>query len=788
MSTSQPTQQTINRLGDSQRRLTAPQSGRASSYWSWLLFKEAKQLAPLVIALCACGFVLQLLGCFVREGGRDDVHGGALLMVPLLFAIGAGPMLVSQEKEQRTLSWMGSLPIGPRSIVLSKLIVCVLGLVLSWVVSIAFTSVPSFFNSWSFGKIDLLYWVSGTFALLSTGFALAWVFSTAISSLIALAVTSFVMTILGRIVLNGLIYNETHDRLFEMVGLGAFGLLVSLAAVFCGQRAFVAGAATESIFSWKRWQPRRLSQQVHPTLWTQSPSSSLIWQISRQNNFLWSGLLLIAVMSGCLFLCFTLNNPSDADLFLSVLLPVGLALSWLGASVFGSDSYRDRINFLAQRGVAPGLIWWTRMILPLGSIVLLGLLILSFGHLGLGTQTPPHWFVWEGVVGVLMIFAFTKWFSQWTRSTLIGFCVAPAVAAMVVGYQGFVIQFLQAPLWVLLPSIAVAMLATRIMLCPWMDGRFDLRYWIGHGTLLLVALGIPLIPFLYTWATYPDMSPAMKRSLVAEVEAYQQSPRLPEVDLVSNRRSLANDDGTVDPKDIAKSVGDRLDAMELELSEIKGPIGIPGNRIAIKSADLMSLRMDAMASSKDPSDREQADRQRYRRVVLILDDLVRHLRLSERIQEQDYADGIERWLVSELKKPGRQQVFTNQQYARIVAGLADQDARHQARRRAIVMAWNESRTQSNHQFRNDAAIKRKVILAPRWLVARRDAAIAAQELLKRLESSVPRQLTYPGELDSISLGSVPTRGLLWHRQWETKAKQLAESLKSTPATKGNDDE
>ena len=41
-------------------------------------------------------------------------------MFPLLFAIGAGPMLVSQEKEQGTLGWISSLPVRPRSIVMSK--------------------------------------------------------------------------------------------------------------------------------------------------------------------------------------------------------------------------------------------------------------------------------------------------------------------------------------------------------------------------------------------------------------------------------------------------------------------------------------------------------------------------------------------------------------------------------------------------------------------------------------------------------------------------------------------
>ena len=658
-----------------------------------------------------------------------------------------------------------------------------MGLVLSWLVSIVLTLLlaPPFFTSKSISLPDLLYWICGTFAVLSLGFALAWKFSTAISSLIALAISSCVLTLAGRTALSIFIDTVKYDQPIELLSLGLLSLVAAAAAVFYGQRAFVAGAATESIFSSERWDSGRIerhSQQGRSSFWTLSPSSSLIWQISRQNSLPWSGLLLIVVMSGSLFLFSRLSgNPSEADLLLSVLLPSGLALSWLGASVFGSDAYRDRINFLAQRGVAPGLIWWTRMILPLGSVGLLALLMFSYGLRVLDIDGPIGVLMTLGVSAVLMIFAFTQWFSQWTRSTLLSFCVAPAAAAMIIGYQVFVTENLQAPWWILLPSVAVAILATRIMLCPWMDGRFDLRYWTGHGALLLVALGIPLIPFVYTWATYPDMSPEMQRSLAAEVEEYQRSPRPAPVDLVSNSWAAlaADEDAATVSGNFAKSVGDRLNLMEQELSKIDGPIAIPGNKIAIRTANLLSLRMDkidAMAGSEEPDGREQTDRKRYQRVMLLLDDLVRHMRLSERLKEQDYADSIERWMVSELSRPGRRQIFTDQQYARIVARLADQDARHQARRRAVAMAWHESTIQSIHQFRNDAAIKQKVILAPRWLVARRDAAIAAEDLLKQLESLVPRPLAYPGELDGIGLGSLPTPGQLWHRPWGSQSQTV----------------
>ncbi len=794
MSTSQSTQDAIDHFGGSDPSMATRKSTGTRSYWACLLLKEAKQLAPIMIALLACSFVLHLLAKFGYQNEQNVMHSASLLMVPLLFAIGAGPMLVSQEKEQGTLNWIGSLPVGPRSIVMSKLIVCALGLILSWLLSTGLTCLlaPSFLSSAVVKNANIGHWIASTFALLSLGFALAWMLSTAISSLIALAVSTCVMFAVGIAALNMIFESETYDRPLEIFGLVLVSLVTALLAIVYAPRWFIAGAKAESIFSWKRWGiggRRQLTEDRRPVFWTQSPASSLIWQSGRQNKLLWSGLILIVALSAVFLLWCRLNKPSEADFAMALLLPTGLVLSWVGASVFGSDAYRARINFLAQRGVAPGLIWWTRMILPLGITIVVLMLPVLIGvqtfPFTIGDTFPENTIPTSIIIVTFFIFALAQWFSQWTRSTLISFCVAPAVAVLALGYLIFVFRGLEAPLWILIPSIGVALLATRLMLCPWMDGRFDTRYWAGHGSLLLVALGIPFLPFLYTWLTYPDMPPEMKSTLVAEVEQYRQSPQPKAVDLKSNKRLSPTGDAKEESKDVIAEISDRLDAMEKELSATPGPINFPGNKLAIRTADLLSLRMDSMIGAEDPAEKDQAYKQRYQQVIGILDDIVRHLRLSERLQEQDYADYLERWLVSELSKPGRKEIFSEQQYARIIAGLADQQKRHQARRRAIVMAWDESQRQTRHQFKTDA---RKQPLAPRWLVVQRDAGVGAAKLLDRLESSVPIPLSYASELASLEIDFGPTRGILWHRPWETEAKKLSASLKSTPATVGGEDE
>ena len=128
------TTQSIN--DDIRRDVAANQTTGRRGILLRLLGKEARQLFPLLAVLIACGVFLHLLGLLQQPGNRAAFHSTILMLLPVLFAVGVGPMLISQEKEQRTLRWMASLPIPSRSIVTSKLIVSLLGLIVVWGVSL----------------------------------------------------------------------------------------------------------------------------------------------------------------------------------------------------------------------------------------------------------------------------------------------------------------------------------------------------------------------------------------------------------------------------------------------------------------------------------------------------------------------------------------------------------------------------------------------------------------------------------------------------------------------------
>ena len=167
-------------------RATNRTTGRRS-VWLPMLGKEAKQLAPLLAMLVGCGVFLHLLGLF-QQSLRVNFHSTIMGLIPVLFAVGVGPMLVSQEKEHRTLRWMASLPVSPWSIVITKLIVSMLGLIVVWCISLAVTLLfcPSVFTSPLHLIMEMLFWPATTFFLLLMGFALAWILPTAGSALVAL--------------------------------------------------------------------------------------------------------------------------------------------------------------------------------------------------------------------------------------------------------------------------------------------------------------------------------------------------------------------------------------------------------------------------------------------------------------------------------------------------------------------------------------------------------------------------------------------------------------------------
>ena len=789
-----------------------------------LLGKEAKQLAPLPLVLLACGVLLHLFGHTVDAPNKAFFHTTVLALIPVLFAVGVGPLLVSQEKELRTLRWMASLPVRPRSIVISKLIVSLLGLAACWLVSLVMTLAiyPSVLTAAGVGNAEWLFWPANTFFLLVMGFALAWILPTAGSTLVALLVTSCSAGLLAGLAHDAFGFSNTNAEFLVWIGFFyiATTVVLTVAAIRFGKNSFVATSKSQTSSAWgsKREQNALVIDRTMAP--TQGPSSSLLWQIGWQNRMLWVGAALIALMG--------LASVGYATRFLQSvaileLAPVAgcLVLSWLGASVFGSDAHRGRIQFLADRGVPPFKIWWTRLALPLGC-TFLGLIVLILMNEAWGlaqgdSRRMPSELSLPVAIGVSMAFGFAQWLPQWTRSSLIAFCISPAIAIFSFIYIGFLLTYINAPWWLLVASIGISFAATRIMLRPWMDGRTGLKYWLSQSALLATALVLPLIPFLIIFATYPSMPAALRAELNEEVKQYLPSTKGTElvmrtagadefigVDGFDEMGMMDFDDSADSEEDAPRETSDKFigfgEAISESLVDLEEQLSSIGSRpiifsnhsmrAVIKEAQLMSLRMDA---AKEESVEVLPYRERYRRSVILLSKFAIGMRKSDRLLDQEVSDQIERWIVNELLQLGRKKIFTDQEYSSMVAALADQAARHQSRRRALVLAWSKyTRGQDSSFGGMNLPSTWTESFAESWLVAERDADNATAALLEHLESKQPNPDQYSAKIQSywqdgatefdrksktIDVYLIRSPGALWHQDWETKAAKLHESLK-----------
>ena len=793
MSTTQPIHD------ETRRELVAnPATGRSVA-WLRLLRKEVKQLAPLLAVLAGCGVILHLIGLF-QPRNQEGFHGAILGLIPVLYAVGVGPLLVSQEKEQRTLHWVASLPIQPKSIVVSKLIVSGLGLIVIWMISLAttFAICPRVFEVAAVSNMELLFWPANTLFLLAMGFAAAWVLPTAGSTLITLLFAAIFAGVLA-----GLVHEAFYSghRNTDFAGCllffnAAASLILGLAAIRLGIRSFVADAKSETTIGWRRGSESSslaVDRTNSPPL---SPASGLLWQIGWQNRMLWVGVVFLVSM-GLASLAYISQVFKTPDVLGFAGIAGCVLLSWLGASVFGSDARHGRIRFLADRGVGPFRIWWTRLVLPLSCVVLgaFAFVLMNISwELSRGNQQTsqlPHHVVGFLMLGVAMAFGLSQWLPQWTKSTLIAFCVSPVLTIFSFMYVGFLHRYINSPWWSLVASIGISFAATRIMLRPWMDGRTGLRYWLSQGALLAGALIIPFVPFLVTYATYPGMPTELRRELTEEAKRYEPFDQGIELVMPTSEQEEVDSEPKEEFVGFGESVSDSIVALDRKMMSIPGPMIYSRIvRSVIKEAQLMSLRMDA--GSDGPTEREQQYRDRYQRSVSLLSKFAIHMRMSDRLSDQVFSDRIERWLVKEIVRPDGKKLFSEEEYSTIVTALADRKGRHQSRRRAIVVAWKRACDGHSDFGGLDLPAISTDSMAASWLVAERNAGQACSVLLDYLESKDLDSGRFPDEiqalwpdgvaeserrLGAINLNSVRTPSALWHQDWENTAVQLFKSLK-----------
>jgi ABC-type transport system involved in multi-copper enzyme maturation permease subunit len=820
--------------------LPRPASSLASTIWWRLVWKEAKQLVPLfsatmLLALVGHGLIA-IRNSFIDSNlGQSDqvLHVLPYVLAPILFAVGVGPVLVSQEKEQRTMLWLSSLPLSARWIVGAKLLAGVVGLLFLWALSFLL-ALPFAPNFMALGAKEGFPWLIllpfQAYFLLAMAFCTAWIGKSAMSALLML-----IPVCLVPVFLTLQLQNSWERDIYIGYSLAMF--LVTAAIVvpvtwYFGRQVFLAPAPS-------RKRSYDTIQSIIPQFSRAAPASpipalsALLWQYCRQNQLILFVFLFAGIPSLILIPLYAENTTANGAAIVPLAAGFLAFLSTLiGASAFGSDQVLQRVRFLAERGVSPGTVWLTRLLVP-GCVFTIVFVLFLVAQLVTARAFPLLVNAWV-FLALLSIFAATTWWGQICRSRVLTLLGAPVATCLLGVCYWTYVDVLGCPLWLIVASLLISFVATRVMTKKWMDGERTLVYNAQHFSFLALALSIPLIDVTYVFLTYPGMT---RSESLKNLEALTKlGPTLPSIAISLDRAPfVVKDDreppmmgmgfagdtdepaagaaGSLPAESLETPANQRVPGDQGELTKEK-PLVLPPVRQVVGEAieaierslaansgslrdsrDLEFLLPEVWINEErlrmDPSEENQ---QRYRKGIAVLNQAALQLRRNESLIEQGVADVFDSTLVRLLTSPLAKKHLEASVYANCVRRLADQTSRTTARRRAILFSWKKNAGPRSFLPSIDADFSGRVLptstgssdstnQVKSLFLANRQRDLIVQRLLDLVDASDTNSSQKAFEnLAKAWQQGVPVRaslGLtrysvsLWHGQWERQAAELA---------------
>lgn len=651
-----------------------------------LWWKELRQLVPMLVMLPTIAAFLLLIYLATTQRNHFQWSAGIVVFLgmPGLFAVGAGALLVGQEKEARTIQWLSSLPIRSQTIVRIKTAAAVLGLVVLWVISGIYFLFRDRIESPMLDIVQLWVWPANSLFVLFAGLALAWKFKSALVALLLVVPIAIVPYVVAVVVHRVFAIDQNINQDPSQVTTIAIQLICSAVALVAADRFGCNALRPEKIKS-RRDESLESSAglqtgeaiRVHYGA-IQSPLPALIWQFAMQSRALLIGTSAMLVAAALLI--HLGNEASWAHGYgaLGVLLAY-LAVSWLGASVFQSDSAHQRIRFLADRGVSPRLVWLTRHAVPIAIIATVPICSILLVFFVETSKAPSQVAVIAVSVGTLfVVYSFSQWVGQVITSPIVSMITAPLLSIIPFAVYSTAVATFDAPVLLVIVAVSLPFVATYLTTRRWMDRRFGARYWCTQVGYAVVIFVLPASPHIYSLLFEPGMPRQVQvqiNSIAVASSSYSQSP----VELVLNK-------GTETDKafeSFEKSWDDELSAVELQLGETSRPV--MGGEVARKLISIALLTKMSITQSESANVEEK--RQLYKRSMSLLSDIVLRMRTSPRVLDQDFADLIEIAMLRQLSDPQAMDLLGQDRYMLIARRLADRVGRREARIRSVAQSW-----------------------------------------------------------------------------------------------------
>ena len=684
---------------------TAP---RGPSSHAWFCWKETRQLAPLLMLLLIVSFLIvlfdNLVGVMSGAMSFRLPNEVTMLVFPALFATGAGPLLVGQERAQRTLDWLILLPIASRRVMLTKLVVGATGLAVMWCFSvfviIAFdlrspdTSWFSIRRSYSTSGNPFSFpvWFAHSFYVLLAGFFVAWRIKNQFYSLIALIPVAFapmIATTMLREMSRRPVMAADADWLnlvFTFAGLAVLAPLTYRAAI----RTLGADAAP----SIKPLVGERLSSPAHETDDAIAPRfgtqiAPIIWQSihsARGTLLLLIGLLLISFLA--LVRASDLSTLRGPDELLPWLMLSGfLAISWLGVTTFKYDGSSERIRFLADRGVGHRRTFFAMHAVPL-AVICASITIYGVWNLSVTLRSRSGFVAELPTVLTLSLILFglysvSQWVSQFIRTLVLAVILAPIVSVVVIGWMMFALLTIGFPLYAVAGCILIPLLATYFLMPRYMDSTD--RPWTFFVAMIVIGL-IVLAPIGHAaWriTSVPGIDPAERDQLLAEARQLTLN-RLP-LQVISSVNFAAHDPTPSYLRDPLKEFYKDRERFTLDPQEVIAPLvrnrqsaaALPPWEYARLHGAIVKARITYEEDPGDESWQSLASWMEMSGTLLV------GLRRSWRVIDQETADRLEVLLIDILEDDAIAERRDDSSYQLALDSIGTRESRNQARRRAV---------------------------------------------------------------------------------------------------------
>ncbi len=724
-----------------------------------LWWKEIQQLWPLVVLLIMLGGLLQTI--FAVVPGFYDAwrHTAIFVALPGLFAVGAGALIVGQEKELRTIQWIRSLPIAPRDIISTKLFIGLTGLAVVWLASLLIAGAT---GDWPWAQrsdISFPMFVVHSFFVLLVGYATAWRIQSSFLSLLLLIPLACLPIFFASF--HAWLMNATKDQAFNDLLMAAYSAIFSIGFLWAGWRFALRQLGPHA--GTRPQQGQLVAIAFSDDLFTHrrvAPISALVWQFASQNRVSLVGLTVALVVSGLVI--GSKSGYPEKNLSFLAYLTGAVACSWLGLLAFQSDGYDRRAMFLADRGIAPWKVWLTRQILPVSC------LMIGLAALAISLPRPLGWMQWI-VAMALGIYACSQFIAQLIRSPILGTIAAVLYSAVTIALFTASVVFLFSSPWLVVASVLAFALATFVMTRSWMDGKGGWRNWLKYVGIAAIAWILPMLPFLTFIVTAPRITSSERQHLeqlanekVVRSRTNSQPAAHDSSSTVTIARARENFMGEpvemIDPTEsFSRATPPNASSQEMageveseselisttdfttanwtrQLALVQAQFtrfqnGVPHNRFLralIPRLLLIRMQLDGEQAGQEQSASDETESSEqtvapeqpdataaagvdsesarsellagYRTTIEVILETIQRLRTSWKLADQAQADRLEMVLLNEIREQRAAEYFGVELLKRTRARLGNATERDTARRLAIAASWKRAQTDGGYHF------------------------------------------------------------------------------------------